>query len=99
VNIIGTLYKLFFRRLPEPLIPFDKYDALITAQSSHEEEVIVRGIEVSSAVPIDNAQDIHDMDVTLACAGSGDLNATRTPKHAATPSSIFDTRCSAITKQ
>eukprot|EP00591_Stephanopyxis_turris_P011781 CAMPEP_0195510588 /NCGR_PEP_ID=MMETSP0794_2-20130614/3196_1 /TAXON_ID=515487 /ORGANISM="Stephanopyxis turris, Strain CCMP 815" /LENGTH=443 /DNA_ID=CAMNT_0040638039 /DNA_START=126 /DNA_END=1457 /DNA_ORIENTATION=+ len=45
VNIIGTLYKLFFRRLPEPLIPFDKYDALITAQSSHEEEVIVRGIE------------------------------------------------------
>ena len=45
VNIIGTLYKLFFRRLPVPLIPFDCYDALIAAQASHDNEKIMQAAE------------------------------------------------------
>jgi hypothetical protein len=46
VNIVGTLYKLFFRRLPEPLIPFAQYDMLLRAQASLSDEKILSVAEV-----------------------------------------------------
>merc|ERR1712100_35869 len=76
VNVIGGLYKYFFRHLPDPLIPFANYDSLIAAQAKKMETELLNALEVTMLkMPLPHRNTLlHLMQFVALIAGHAEVN-------------------------